>query len=68
MFEEREKRVRPFLDDKILTDWNGLAIAALAKSGNIFNKQEYIERAEQAYAFISDQLEKEDGSLLTSLS
>lgn len=64
LFKEREKRVRPFLDDKILTDWNGLAIAALAKAGNVFDTPKYIEKAKQAYRFISDKLQKEDGSLL----
>ncbi|MFH5886035.1 thioredoxin domain-containing protein [Halalkalibaculum sp. DA3122] len=64
LFQEREKRVRPFLDDKILTDWNGLAIAALAKAGTIFQEQEYIERAERAFGFISANLQKEDGTLL----
>ncbi|MDR8392752.1 thioredoxin domain-containing protein [Aliifodinibius sp. S!AR15-10] len=64
LFKEREKRVRPFLDDKILTDWNGLAIAALAKAGKVLGNQEYIDRAEQAFQFISEKLQKEDGSLL----
>ncbi|MEQ8156355.1 MAG: thioredoxin domain-containing protein [Clostridiaceae bacterium] len=43
--QEREKRVRPLLDDKILTDWNGLAIAALAKAGRAFENESYINAA-----------------------
>lgn len=52
MFEAREKRTRPLLDDKILTDWNGLMIAALCKAGNAFNVREYIEEAMRAMEFI----------------
>jgi uncharacterized protein len=50
--KEREKRERPLLDDKILTDWNGLAIAALARAGIILNEPSMIERAEKAWAVI----------------
>ncbi|MDZ7718483.1 MAG: thioredoxin domain-containing protein [Balneolaceae bacterium] len=49
---EREKRERPLLDDKILTDWNGLMIAALAKAGTIFNEKKFIEKAEKAWSVI----------------
>lgn len=52
LFEAREKRVRPLLDDKILTDWNGLMIAALSKAGRAFNVKEYIEEAVRATEFI----------------
>jgi uncharacterized protein len=47
--QHREKRVRPLLDDKILTDWNGLMIAALAKSGVLLNESKLIEKAEKAF-------------------
>ncbi|HCL79650.1 MAG TPA: thioredoxin domain-containing protein, partial [Synergistaceae bacterium] len=36
----RDKRVPPLLDDKILTDWNGLAIAALSRAGRVFGRPE----------------------------
>ena len=49
---ERDKRVRPLLDDKILTDWNGLMIAALAKAGVILEEPGFIERAEKAWSVI----------------
>ncbi|MDX1587174.1 MAG: thioredoxin domain-containing protein, partial [Balneolaceae bacterium] len=52
LYRKREQRERPLLDDKILTDWNGLMIAALAKSGRAFDEEKQIEAAEQAYAFI----------------
>lgn len=63
LFKQRENRERPLLDDKILGDWNGLAIAGLARAGTILGKPGYIEQAEKAAAFIRDQLQKEDGSL-----
>lgn len=64
LFNEREKRVHPYKDDKILTDWNGIMIAALAKAGRIFNNAKYIESAEKAVAFIESNLTSNEGSLL----
>ena len=59
----REKRTHPFLDDKILTDWNGLSVAALAMTGRILNEPRYIEAATQAADFILNNLHN-DGLLL----
>jgi len=56
LFEERKKRIRPLLDDKILTDWNSLMIAAFAKAGAVFQNQDFINRAKVAYKFIQDKL------------
>jgi len=56
LFKIREKRVHPFKDDKILTDWNGLLISALAKAGTALGKLEYIGAAQQAVKFIEDKL------------
>lgn len=64
LFEVREQREHPFLDDKILTDWNGLAIAALAKAGRAFNRLEYIDEAERVADFIFENLSKENDQLL----
>ena len=52
LLEYRRRRVHPLLDDKVLTDWNGLMIAALARSGMILGEQEYIHRAEACVKFI----------------
>jgi uncharacterized protein YyaL (SSP411 family) len=52
LFEQREKRVRPLLDDKILTDWNGLMIAALSKAARAFQVSEYTEEAVKSANFI----------------
>jgi len=52
----RGKRVSPGGDDKVLTDWNGLAIAALAQASSALDKPRYAEAAEKAVQFIREQL------------
>jgi hypothetical protein len=52
LFNAREKRVHPHKDDKILTDWNGLMIAALAKGAQVFGESLYEEAARRAADFI----------------
>ena len=64
LFETREKRIHPYKDDKILVDWNGLMIAALAKASKAFNNPEYSGAAEKAVEFIMSDLKSEDGGLL----
>ncbi len=64
LFEARERRVRPLKDDKVLTDWNGLMIAALAKGGRALAKREYVEAAGAAADFILSELRDEHGRLL----
>lgn len=56
LFKARELRVRPHKDDKILTDWNGLMIAALARASQIFDEESYNEAAMKAVEFIRSQL------------
>jgi uncharacterized protein YyaL (SSP411 family) len=53
LLETRAQRVRPSLDDKVLTDWNGLMIAGLANSSLLVDEPEWIELAAQAYDFIA---------------
>ncbi|VBB05775.1 six-hairpin glycosidase [Lucifera butyrica] len=64
LFSVREKRIHPHKDDKILTAWNGLMIAALAKAGQVLDNPEYTEAAETALGFIWTRLRREDGRLL----
>ncbi len=64
LFAERKKRVPPYKDDKILTDWNGLMIAALAKGGRTLSKERYTEAAEKAARFILSKLTAREGRLL----
>ena len=52
----------PAIDDKVLTDWNGLMIAALAKAGSVLNEAKYIETAKKTADFILNQMLK-DGVL-----
>ncbi|HEY6992943.1 MAG TPA: thioredoxin domain-containing protein [Xanthobacteraceae bacterium] len=49
----RARRVRPGLDDKILADWNGLMIAALASASGIFNEPRWLEMAARAFLFVA---------------
>ena len=56
LFQAREERVRPWKDDKILTDWNGLMIAALARAGRVYQEKRYTEAAINAVDFIKDKL------------
>ncbi len=64
LFKAREARVHPYKDDKTLTSWNGLMIAALAKGGAVLEVPFYIEAAARATDFIFRKLRREDGRLL----
>jgi hypothetical protein len=59
----RARRVRPLRDDKILADWNGLMIAALARAGRAFGEPPLIEAAEKAARFVTRQMRSPDGGL-----
>ena len=63
LFDHREKRVHPLKDDKILTDWNGLMIAALALGARVLNKPEYESAARRAVEFIFSQMTDGNGRL-----
>lgn len=64
LFAAREKRVHPYKDDKILTDWNGLMIAALALGGRVLNDDSYLTAATNAANFVLETLRKVDGRLI----
>ena len=64
LYLAREKRIHPLKDDKILTDWNGLMIAAFAKAGDVFNSNDYIQQAEKSAQFILKNLTDNNGRLL----
>ncbi len=61
LFAARAKRVRPGRDDKVLADWNGLAIAALARAAAVFDQPEWLARAEEALDFVLAEMSAADG-------
>jgi uncharacterized protein YyaL (SSP411 family) len=65
LLKERSKRVRPGLDDKILTSWNSLAVAAFAEAGAALDRADFREAAEVAAGFLLDTM-RPDGRLLHS--
>ncbi len=64
LFEARRKRIPPLKDDKILTDWNGLMIAALAKGSQVLGEPRYSEAARRAADFLLGTLKDGQGRLL----
>jgi uncharacterized protein YyaL (SSP411 family) len=60
----REKRPRPLKDDKVLTAWNGLMIAAMAMGSRILKDDKYNQAACRAVDFINKNLRRDDGRLL----
>ncbi|MGH7890831.1 MAG: thioredoxin domain-containing protein, partial [Thermodesulfobacteriota bacterium] len=64
LFDVREKRVHPHKDDKILTDWNGLMIAALSKGASAFSDPLYSDAAKRAADFVLGKMTDGKGRLL----
>lgn len=64
LYNYREGRIHPDKDDKILTDWNGLMIAALAKGARTLDERQYGEAAKRAADFILKNMRTSDGRLL----
>ncbi len=64
LLSARNTRPRPERDDKVLTDWNGLMIAAFAKAAQILDEPEYGAAAKRAAEFILSHLRSQDGRLL----
>lgn len=56
LFKEREKRVRPHLDDKIIASWNGLMIASLAYGAHVLGEKRYSDAAAKAAYFVIDKM------------
>ena len=64
LFEAREKRIHPHKDDKVLTDWNGLMIAALAKGAQVLGDDSYALAASEAARFVLNKMRTPSGRLL----
>ena len=64
LFLAREQRVRPFKDTKVLADWNGLMIAALASVFRVTGEDRYLRAAKRAADFVLERMRAPDGRLL----
>ncbi len=64
LFEAREKRIKPGLDDKILTSWNGIMIRGMAMGYQLTGKPEYLEACEKSAEFVLTVLSQDNGLLL----
>ncbi len=64
LFALREKRPKPGRDDKVLADWNGLAIAALARASAAFAEPDWLATARWAFDFVMNVMRDGDGRLL----
>jgi hypothetical protein len=56
LFNKREQRIHPSKDDKILTDWNGLMIAAFAKAAQVFDNERFSQAAQNAARFLISEM------------
>jgi uncharacterized protein YyaL (SSP411 family) len=63
LYELRSKRIWPGLDDKVLTSWNGLMLAALAEAGQALGRADYIEAAESNADFVHRTMRRDSGRL-----
>ena len=68
LLEHRSKRVRPLMDDKILTGWNGLMIRGFADSGRLLGQDKYTQMAARAAEFCLENLKDDNGNLLRTYS
>jgi uncharacterized protein YyaL (SSP411 family) len=66
LFDDRERRVRPGTDDKVLAGWNAMAATALAEAGRSFGEPRYVEAAVRCTEFVLSELRRQDGRLLRS--
>jgi uncharacterized protein YyaL (SSP411 family) len=66
LFAAREQRVRPGLDDKVLTEWNGLMLAALAEAAAATGRRDWLDAAVGTGEFLLRSLRRGDGRWLRS--
>jgi uncharacterized protein len=64
LFEVRERRAKPGRDDKVLADWNGLTVAALARASAVFAAPHWLDAARSAFDFVMTKMRGADGRLL----
>jgi uncharacterized protein YyaL (SSP411 family) len=63
LFRVRERRVHPLKDDKILTDWNGMIIAALARASQVLDEPKYLDAAIKAAEFFLERMKTQNNLL-----
>ena len=63
LFEARERRVRPGRDEKVLTSWNGLMLAAFAEAARVLGREDYLAVAQRNADFLLRELRNADGHL-----
>ena len=66
LLEHRSGRVRPGLDDKVLTEWNAMWAAALAEAGSVLGRADWVAAAERVVGFLHGALRRPDGRWLRS--
>ncbi len=66
LFAERERRVRPGTDDKVLAAWNGLMIGALAQAHQVLDEPRYLAAAQRAARFVLERMRQPDGRLFAT--
>ncbi len=66
LLRRRDARPQPARDDKVLTSWNGLALAAFADAGLALDEPTFLEMASEAAGFLLRELRTQDGRLLRS--
>ncbi|MBI9016546.1 MAG: thioredoxin domain-containing protein [Phycisphaerae bacterium] len=64
LFNSRENRIHPYKDNKVLTDWNGLMIAALARGSQILDAPQYYQAGKKSMDFILSTMLTDKGRLL----
>ena len=66
LFDHREQRIRPGLDDKVLTGWNGMFLQTLAEAAAALGRADWMEAARANARFLLAELRRKDGRLLRS--
>ncbi|MDH3738195.1 MAG: thioredoxin domain-containing protein [Alphaproteobacteria bacterium] len=60
LYEVRRGRIPPALDDKVLADWNGLMIGALARAATLFDRPDWLDAAQAAFQFVTTNMTQTD--------
>jgi len=67
LFDARAPRIRPSRDDKVLADWNGVVIAALARASVVFDRHDWLTLACDVFGWVKDHMVADDGRLRHSM-